>query len=280
MSESSLVTYRVLNSKNINYRGGKTIKYIIPHCYVGQITAKRGVDAFNSRNDASVHYVVGYEKGDIGQQVSEQYRAWTTGGDKTVRNQYGTFTGRDIDFESVTMEIACDPKAPYTITDGAYANIVNLMADIAMRNNIDLKYTGDVADVGNPTKATVLLHRMFASKACPGEDIIQKLPSIIANARKVIETGVWYGGGAPDPAPTPTPTPSKIAQPVLKKGSKGSEVVKLQQNLNEFGYNLVVDGDFGTGTDRALRGWQKATKLSVDGSYGPASYNKMKELLL
>lgn len=79
--------------------------------------------------------------------------------------------------------------------------------------------------------------------------------------------------------PAPVPVEDPIAKPTLKKGSNGSEVVKLQQNLNQFGYMLAVDGDFGTNTDRALRGWQKATGLTVDGSYGPASYAKMKEIL-
>ena len=277
MSESSLVTYRVLNSQNVNNRGNKKIRYIIPHCYVGQVTAKRGVDAFNARNNASVHYVVGYTEGDIGQQVSESFRAWTTGGDKTVRNQYGTFTGRDIDFESVTMEIACDATAPYAITEGAYANIVNLMADIAKRNNIDLKYTGNTADVGNPEKATVLLHCMFASKACPGKDIIDKLPGIVAEARKVIETGIPYKAKTPK---------IEAAKPTLQKGSRGAQVKLLQQNLLSLGYKLPrygADGDYGDETRSAVIAFQKASfpenAKEWDGIYGPKSYQKLTEAL-
>lgn len=273
MSESSLATYRVLNNKNVNNRGNKTIKYIIPHCYVGQVTAKRGVDAFNARNNASVHYVVGYTEGDIGQQVSETYRAWTTGGDKTVRNQYGTFTGRDIDFESVTMEIACDSFYPYAITDGAYANIVNLMADIAKRNGIDLKYTGKTADVGNPELATVLTHNMFASKACPGKDILDKLPQMVADARKVIETGIPY---------KPTPPKMEAAKPTLRKGNRGAQVRLLQQNLMAIGIKLPrygADGDFGDETRSGVIAFQKMafpnSPIEWDGIYGPKSYTAM-----
>lgn len=273
MSESSLVTYRVLNTKNVNNRGGKTIKYIIPHCYVGQVTAKRGVDAFNNRNNASVHYVVGYDEGDIGQQVSESLRAWTTGGDKTVRNQYGTFTGRDIDFESVTMEIACDAFYPYAITNGAYANIVNLMADIAKRNGIDLKYTGKTADVGNPELATVLTHNMFASKACPGKDILDKLPQMVADARKVIETGIPYK--APD-------VKMQAAKPTLRKGNKGAQVKLLQQNLIAIGIALPkygADSDFGDETKSGVIAFQKQafpnSPIEWDGIYGPKSYTAM-----
>jgi len=273
MSESSLATYRVLNTKNVNNRGGKTIKYIIPHCYVGQVTAKQGVDAFNRRNNASVHYVVGYTEGDIGQQVSEDFRAWTTGGDKTVRNQYGTFTGRDIDFESVTMEIACDSFAPYAITSGAYANVVNLMADIAKRNNIDLKYTGNTADVGCPEKATVLTHCMFDSKACPGAYILSKLPQIVEDARTVIATGIPYRPSTPI---------MDVAKPTLYKGMRGANVKLLQQNLIALGFSCGsygADGDFGNATRSAVIAFQKKafpnTSSEWDGIYGQKSYTAM-----
>lgn len=276
MSESSLVTYRVLNSKNVNNRGRNTIKYIIPHCYVGQITAKRGVDAFNSRSDASVHYVVGKDFGDIGQQVSETFRAWTTGGDKTLRNSYGTFTGRDMDFEAVTMEIACDPSAPYAITPGAYANVVNLMADIAKRNNLgELKWKADSGLVGNPSEQNVLVHRWFASKSCPGDAIYNQLGEICRLANEVNRTGIPY---KPASIPTPAPTPaSPVASPTLLPGATGSEVVKLQKNLNKFGFRLAEDGKYGNDTSKAVAGFQTLTKIGVDGKYGPQTAAKMKE---
>lgn len=276
MSNSSLATYVSFRKTNVS-RNGKTIKYIIPHCYVGQVTAKRGVDAFNARTDgASVNYVVGYTEGDIGQQVDEMYKPGTTGGDKTVRNSYGTFTGRGMDFESVTMEIACDSFYPYAITNGAYANIVNLMADIAKRNNIDLKYTGNIADVGNPAIATVLTHNMFASKACPGKDILDKLPQIIADAREVIRTGIPYK--AQD-------VKMEAAKPTLRKGNRGAQVKLLQQNLLALGYKLPkygADSDFGDETRSAVLAFQRnqfSDPKEHDGIYGPKSYTKMIDAL-
>ena len=38
---------------------------------------------------------------------------------------------------------------------------------------------------------------------------------------------------------------------LLKKGSKGSDVVKLQEALVKLGFNVVPDGDFGNNTDKA-----------------------------
>ncbi len=50
---------------------------------------------------------------------------------------------------------------------------------------------------------------------------------------------------------------------VLKKGNKGAEVVWIQQALNKKGYNLVVDGIFGSGTEYAVKDFQ--TKTFVNG---------------
>lgn len=70
------------------------------------------------------------------------------------------------------------------------------------------------------------------------------------------------------------------AAPNLKKGSKGTQVKYLQQDLNYvMDSGLVVDGDFGTKTDTALRAFQKKYSLAVDGIYGSKSKSKMKTLL-
>ena len=70
-----------------------------------------------------------------------------------------------------------------------------------------------------------------------------------------------------------------IAKPTLRNGSKGMQVYYLQQDLNYLGEKLSEDGDFGPLTDKAVRSFQKKNKLSVDGIYGPKSYNKMREVL-
>lgn len=55
----------------------------------------------------------------------------------------------------------------------------------------------------------------------------------------------------------------------LKKGSKGAEVKKLQQRLEEKGFRPgVIDGKFGPGTDAAVRAFQASEDLLVDGVVG------------
>lgn len=72
-----------------------------------------------------------------------------------------------------------------------------------------------------------------------------------------------------------------VATATLKKGSKGENVKTLQRNLNEvMDTDIKVDGSFGTITETTVKAFQKKYGLVVDGSYGPKSAAKMRELLL
>lgn len=55
----------------------------------------------------------------------------------------------------------------------------------------------------------------------------------------------------------------------LKKGSKGTAVKELQEMLNKLGYNCgEPDGSYGTNTEKAVRKFQAANGLTVDGIAG------------
>ena len=60
--------------------------------------------------------------------------------------------------------------------------------------------------------------------------------------------------------------------PLIKKGSQGEAVEKLQQTLNGKGYKLTEDGDFGNKTEAAVKAFQKANGLEVDGEVGPMTW--------
>lgn len=55
---------------------------------------------------------------------------------------------------------------------------------------------------------------------------------------------------------------------ILSVGEKGNEVVQLQLALNNHGYNVNVDGIFGSETDDAVRSFQEEHGLAVDGIVG------------
>ena len=59
---------------------------------------------------------------------------------------------------------------------------------------------------------------------------------------------------------------------VLRKGAKGEGVKIMQEALG-----ITADGDFGPGTERALKEWQAANGLTADGVAGPATFGKLLE---
>lgn len=58
---------------------------------------------------------------------------------------------------------------------------------------------------------------------------------------------------------------------LIKKGSKGDPVRALQQKLSTLGFDVAVDGDFGGGTDAAVRELQTLFGYTVDGLVGPGT---------
>ena len=79
------------------------------------------------------------------------------------------------------------------------------------------------------------------------------------------------GGKVSVPAPAPAKAPAKAA-PVetLRKGSKGEGVKKMQAALR-----ITADGDFGPGTEAALKKWQARNGLIADGIAGPRTLAKL-----
>ena len=65
---------------------------------------------------------------------------------------------------------------------------------------------------------------------------------------------------------------------VLRKGSTGKDVRALQRLLIAAGYSCgkyADDGDFGSGTESAVRAYQKARGLTADGIVGANTWGKL-----
>lgn len=61
----------------------------------------------------------------------------------------------------------------------------------------------------------------------------------------------------------------------LRRGDEGADVRALQDALNNRGFKLVVDGNYGSGTQAAVREFQRKEGLSADGSVGPATLARL-----
>lgn len=61
-----------------------------------------------------------------------------------------------------------------------------------------------------------------------------------------------------------------------RRGSSGSEVRQIQEKLKRWGYySGSVDGIYGSGTEKAVKKFQKANGLTADGIAGKATLNAM-----
>jgi peptidoglycan hydrolase-like protein with peptidoglycan-binding domain len=86
------------------------------------------------------------------------------------------------------------------------------------------------------------------------------------------------------PAPVapvaPPPNPNDVGSSnchslVLRQGNFGGCVRHLQTHLNDFGYWLSLDSDFGPATRSAVRDFQVNRGLDVDGVVGPATWSAL-----
>ena len=68
---------------------------------------------------------------------------------------------------------------------------------------------------------------------------------------------------------------SGVQLPALKSGTTGKQVKAMQALLTGYGYRCSVDGSFGPATDKALRRYQQAHGLTVDGSCGPDTWRSL-----
>ena len=70
----------------------------------------------------------------------------------------------------------------------------------------------------------------------------------------------------------------QVVEAIANKALGFSSVKNLQENLNKLNFNCgTPDGTFGAGTETALKNFQKANKLTVDGLAGSATLNAIQK---
>lgn len=94
----------------------------------------------------------------------------------------------------------------------------------------------------------------------------------------VRQDAALYDDGRPwaldDPIPAPVPVPRP---PLLRMGSKGPDVARLQALLRRHGVPVAADGYFGAGTEKALKNFQAARGLRADGVAGAKTWAVLEE---
>lgn len=280
MSNSSLVTYKKLTNDKSTRKS--KIDTITIHCYVGQVTAKQGCDYFaTSDRQVSSNYVVGKD-GSIGLSVEEKYRAWTSGGvDKNGKPiRVNGISGADNDHRAVTIEVACDTKKPYAVTDKAYKSLIELVADICKRNGIkELKWKGDKSLVGKVDKQNMTVHRWFSNTECPGDWLYSRMGEI---AKKVNEK---IAVKTTESKPTTTKKETTKAESFFPsrgyfaKGDVSPNVGKIATFMRKmfpsYTSEKALGNTYGDYLIKAVKEFQKRTGLKVDGYFGEKTLKKL-----
>ena len=111
----------------------------------------------------------------------------------------------------------------------------------------------EVADTGDVVRLTKIIN---------GGDI-----GLADRQQRYAKAMAALGGKIDTSAPAAAPAASTG---VLRAGSKGHDVKRMQVKLR-----ITADGDFGPGTEAALKKWQSANGLTPDGVAGPKTLAKL-----
>ena len=254
-------------------------KYIVIHYVGSQSTARNNVTYFNGGNrGASADYFV--DENEICEYNPDprNYYSWAVGGG--LQSSYGhSYFNICTNGNSISIEICCyQDSSGWHFRDGAVSNAIKLTKYLMKEYNIGIN--------------NVIRHFDVVGKYCPG--ISGWIPTIGPdynenkwNAFKAALVGnssvVISDSNKPstnNSASVSLPSDNIVdSYPLLKKGSTGSYVEKLQKYLNQLGEDLVVDGDFGELTAGAVRRFQKKYYLEQDSVVGPITWGKLLEVV-
>ena len=84
---------------------------------------------------------------------------------------------------------------------------------------------------------------------------------------------------APSALASRTAKAAHLGDRPLRPGASGPDVRELQQALGKAGFKVKVDGNFGTGTLRAVKRFQRASRLDPSGTVGTLTVKALKRAL-
>lgn len=235
----------------------REVSYIVIH-YTGNPadTALANARYFSGANrKASAHYFV--DDSHIYQSVEARDKAWHCGS-----SSYRHPACRN--YNSIGIEMCT--SGGYRVSDKTKSNAASLAAAWCRLLGI----TADEVD------KYVLRHYDVTGKRCPAQMAGE------GNREWTLFKGsIKKALGAPSVSTfAETTTTGKgtcnVELPVLKKGMKSGYVKTLQILLNKYNKaGLAEDGDFGAGTDRAVRDYQRSREIGVDGIVGSRTWAQL-----
>ena len=269
-------------ANRINYgnkRNTNNIKWLVIHYTANDGDSAKGNGNYfkNNKPKASAHYFV--DDNVIVNSVPDNYTAYAVGG-KKYNNNGGTYYGVCTNSNSISIEL-CDTErnGKSDLSSETRKNAIELARHLCKKYKID--------------KNHIIMHYQVNGKLCPKyfvedtkawkkfkDDIFAEtnklvtIPTVIkANLVKEMQKALnsAYKLKLVIDGKLGEKTKTAIKTYLIRNGSKGAYAKWVQKRLNAKGYNIKVDGVFGSKSVAALKKYQKSKGLTVDGVCGYAT---------
>ena len=177
--------------------------------------------------------------------------------------------------------IFCYDASPYSAGYKACKKVLDVLGPLTPGAPDVVRAYPALYEVKHPAAATVYIEVDF-------HDVPRVAEWIIANTTVIGETiakglcaalGVKFVPGDDTPEPVPVQVEYEVMQVrVLRRGMSGADVRTLQAALIAYGCSCGsagADGDFGAGTEAALKQFQTRYSLGADGIAGKGTWGKL-----
>lgn len=224
-------------SPNFSSREGRKIIAIVDHVTAGAFPGCL-LWLQNPIAQASAHYII-TKLGRIIQLVKEGDKAWHAG--SVNKPNWSLYDGTNPNLYTLSIEHEGQSGEP--LTEAQYQSSLFLHKELTLKYGIPIDtdhiighYRIDSVDRPNCPGSGFPWDRLF--KDLKGDEVLADNSTLIL-------------------------------------GSKGSEVARLQNLLNARDANIIVDGDFGPATKKAVINFQAANGLLVDGVVGSQTWARL-----
>ena len=260
MSNSKLVTVNVpaysgnyTKNRGLQWTdtGYASITMITIHHMAGVLTAAQCGTIFQTPGRCgSSHYGIGYD-GSVGLYVNESDVAWTN-------------SNWDSNCHAVTIEASnCSIGGSYPVNDVTYNKLIQLVADIAKRNNLGKLVAGK----------NLTWHSMYAATGCPGDYLHERVEDIAAKANNINYN-------------KPVPTTNYYPIDGVNKPRYDDQLIIYTKGgtstgTNDYGYEVIVNSSGIATIDPTFSGNHKVPEdgmvVSGHGVAGQWMKNKIKK---
>lgn len=158
------------------------------------------------------------------------------------------------DIQTAEMKVNKMIQKGYDLTQSQFDSLVSFCFNVGNIIQLTNNYTRSLNEIANK----MLLYNKVNGKVVQG----------LTNRRKA-ERELFLGGNLESGV--------KLVDKLqtIKNGSKGNQVKLLQIILTIKGYNLTIDGTFGTDTVNKVKRFQSDNGLVVDGVVGKNTWSKV-----